>query len=233
MSVSIATEFIILFVMTCPFWHMLLISRAAGHSLSQTALLLSIIGAWTTYAFFVTLYRFDEPIAGVLAPALPIFYISLAALLAFLARNWLLGSGVSQHILIGLQLFRPVGFVFVIEDSRGTLPSIFAQPAGWGDLTAGLIAAFVIARFWNTQIPPRWVIFVAAFGLLDFASALFFGVTSSDTPFQLFSHDAPNRVREFPLGLIPLFLVPYATVAHLLSLVQLSRDTASTSKAGV
>ncbi|MEM8776442.1 MAG: hypothetical protein AAGF53_15510 [Pseudomonadota bacterium] len=224
MTFSIITEFVILFVMTSPFWHMLLISRAAGHTLLQTTFLQTIMLFWTAYGFFVVTYAFDAPYFGVLAPALPVLYITLAASVAYLARNWILGNGVSQHILIGLQLFRPVGGVFVLEDYRGTLPTVFAQPAGWGDVMAGIIAAFVLAKFWNTKIPRNWVIFVAVFGLADFASALFFGVTSSDTPFQLFSHDAPNRVREYPLGLIPLFLVPYAVVAHILSLTQLAND---------
>ncbi|MEM7269908.1 MAG: hypothetical protein AAF401_11725, partial [Pseudomonadota bacterium] len=70
----------------------------------------------------------------------------------------------------------------------------------------------------------RWVIALIIVGFLDFASAFFFGFTSSDTPVQLFSHDAPNQVLNYPLGLIPMFLVPYAVVAHLLSLAQLRRD---------
>ena len=56
------------------------------------------------------------------------------------------------------------------------------------------------------------------------AFAFFFGFTSSATPLQLFAFDNPNRVIEYPLGLIPLFLVPYAVMAHLLSIAQLIRD---------
>jgi hypothetical protein len=39
-----------------------------------------------------------------------------------------------------------------------------------------------------------------------------------------FSFENPNQVTEYPLGLIPLFLVPYAVVAHILSLTQMNRD---------
>jgi hypothetical protein len=73
-------------------------------------------------------------------------------------------------------------------------------------------------------VPPRAVILVAVVGLLDFTSAFFFGFTSSASPVQLFAFDNPNRVLDYPLGLIPVFLVPYATMAHLLSLAQLMKD---------
>ena len=114
--------------------------------------------------------------------------------------------------------------VFVIEHTQGKLPAIFAYPAGLGDLLTGLLAAYVLYRFWDTKIPSFWILLVATVGLLDFASAFFFGFTSSATPIQLFSFDKPNEVTEYPLGLIPLFLVPYAVVAHILSLTQLRRD---------
>ena len=67
------------------------------------------------------------------------------------------------------------------------------------------------------------MILVATVGLLDFVSAFFFGFTSAASPLQLFAFDNPNRVIEYPLGLIPIFLVPYAVVAHILSLAQLAR----------
>ena len=101
---------------------------------------------------------------------------------------------------------------------------IFAYPAGLGDLFTGLLAAFILYRYRNTEIPSFWIVLVAAVGLTDFAVAFFFGFTSSETPVQLFSFENPNQVSEYHLGLIPLFLVPYAVIAHILSLAQLNRD---------
>jgi len=92
------------------------------------------------------------------------------------------------------------------------------------------LAAFVLHRFWNTKIPAFWILAVAIVGLVDFFIAFFFGFTSSETPVQLFSFDSPNRVTEYPLGLIPLFLVPYAVVAHILSITQYNRDRKLDSK---
>jgi hypothetical protein len=66
---------------------------------------------------------------------------------------------------------------------------------------------------------------VAVVGLADFTSAFFFGLTSSALPIQLFAFDNPNRVMEWPTGFIPVLLVPYAILMHILSLQQMRRDS--------
>jgi len=224
MTFSPISEVFVLFFLSAPFWHLLLVSRAADHSLKKTTILVSLAMIWCLLAFGIVKYQIDSYVLGSDFPARPLLYLILASIVAYKARHWILGQGVSQHILIGLQLIRPIGMVFVIEHTQGNLPWIFAYPAGLGDLLTGLLAAYILYRFWDTRIPPFWVVTVAVVGLVDFASAFFFGFTSSETPVQLFSFENPNRVTEYPLGLIPLFLVPYAVIAHILSLTQLNRD---------
>lgn len=224
MIFSPVSEVFILFFLSTPFWHLLMVSREADHSLKQTTVLIVVAMTWCLLAFGIVKYRIDSYVLGPNFPARPLLYLLLASIVAYMARHWILGRGVSQHLLIGLQLIRPIGMVFVIEHAQGNLPGVFAYPAGLGDLLTGLLAAYVLYRFWNTKIPPFWVVLVAVVGLADFVSAFFFGFTSSETPVQLFSFENPNQVTEYPLGLIPLFLVPYAVIAHILSLTQLSRD---------
>jgi len=221
------SELLILFFLSTPFWHLLMVSRDADHSFKQTTILISVAMIWCLLAFGIVKYRIDSYVLGPDFPARPLLYLLLASIIAYKARHWILGKGVSQHILIGLQLIRPIGMVFVIEHTQGNLPGIFAYPAGLGDLLTGVLATYVLYRFWNTRIPPFWILLVAVVGLLDFVSAFFFGFTSSATPVQLFAFENPNQVTEYPLGLIPLFLVPYAVIAHILSLAQLSRDRQS------
>ena len=224
MTFSPVSELFILFFLSTPFWHLLMVSRDAEHSLKQTSILVTVAMIWCLLAFAIVKYRIDSYVLGPDFPARPLLYLFLVSFVAYTARHWILGNGVSQHLLIGLQLIRPIGMVFVIEHAQGNLPAIFAYPAGLGDLLTGLLAAFVLYRFRGTKIPPFWVLLVAGVGLADFASAFFFGFTSSDTPIQLFSFENPNEVTEYPLGLVPLFLVPYAVIAHILSLAQLRRD---------
>lgn len=142
----------------------------------------------------------------------------LPSLILFLGRDWFLDKSLCQKWLIGLQLFRVIGGVFLIEMVRGNIPGVFAYPAGLGDLAVALVAALVLVKYWNAErIPGTAVYLVIILGVADFLSAFFFGFGSSETPVQLFFPEVPNQVILFPTGLIPLFLVPYAIFFHTLS----------------
>ncbi len=217
------SEAIVLFSVPAVFWHMLWVQVAGRVSMRQRLLVSAVILLWTAYAYAAIRYGFGKSVVGDSA-AVPVFYLAAAALLAILFSRRLLGDGVPQQLLIALQLFRPIGMIFVLENVRGTLPASFAQPAGWGDLLAGIVALAVLVRYPKGPVPAAAVILVAVVGLVDFASAFFFGFTSSASPVQLFAFDNPNQVLLYPLGLIPVFLVPYAVIAHILSLWQLRLD---------
>jgi hypothetical protein len=223
MLFSPVSEAIILFAVPAVFWHVMLLQYAGRAGPRQMMIIGGIILLWTAYAWLAVLTEFDRALVGGF-PGLPLIYILLAAFLGWWLSDMLLGRGVPQQMLIALQLFRPLGMVFFYEYLRGTLPGSFAIPAGWGDLLAGLTAAAVLIRYPTGPVPRNAVLLVATVGLIDFTSAVFFGFTSSATPVQLFAFDQPNQVLQWPLGLIPVFLVPYAVVAHILSLVQLRRD---------
>lgn len=223
MIFSPISEAIVLFAVPAVFWHMMLIQYAGRASVERAVSVGAIMLAWTFYAWVACRTGFDREVVGGF-PGLPLVYVALAAALCWRFREALLGDGVPQQILIALQLFRPLGLVFVFENERGTLPWLFSHAAGWGDLVAGLVAAAVLIRHPRGKIPNGAVILVATIGLTDFASAFFFGFTSAETPIQLFAFDNPNQVIEYPLGLIPMFLVPYAIIAHLLSIAQMKRD---------
>jgi len=147
----------------------------------------------------------------------PVLWVT-PTLILFVWRDWFVDRWLCQKWLIGLQLFRVIGGVFLIEMARGNIPGIFAYPAGLGDLAVAAIALVVLLRYWNAKpFPAGAVYFVIAAGVLDFLSAFFFGFGSSETPVQLFFPEVPNQVIVFPTGLIPLFLVPYAIFFHALS----------------
>ncbi|MDH3656221.1 MAG: hypothetical protein OEN21_18320 [Myxococcales bacterium] len=147
----------------------------------------------------------------------PIAWI-LPSLILYIWRDWFLDKWLCQKWLIGLQLFRVIGGVFLIEMVRGNIPGVFAYPAGLGDLAVAVVAALVLLTYWNAKrIPGAAVYLVIALGVADFLSVFFFGFGSSETPIQLFFPEVPNQVIVFPTGLIPLFLVPYAIFFHTLS----------------
>lgn len=128
-------------------------------------------------------------------------------------------KGLDQRKLVALQILRVIGFFFIIEMYRGSIPGSFAWPAGLGDVLVGLIALFLVLAY--DKIPRSGVIVVTVLGLIDFASAFFFGFTSLPGPAQLFALGFDNQVNSFPTGMIPLFLVPYAIVNHILSIINL------------
>lgn len=147
----------------------------------------------------------------------PVVWILPSGVL-FWQRKWFLNQSLSQKWLMGLQIFRVIGAVFLLEMAYGNLPGIFAYPAGLGDILVALVALAVLLRYRKAEHIPRGPIFlVIALGVVDFLSAFFFGFFSSQTPLQLFFPTVPNHVIAFPTGMIPLFLVPYAIFFHGLS----------------
>ncbi len=150
---------------------------------------------------------------------IPLSWI-LPSLILYWKRNWFLSQKLSQNWLIGLQLFRVIGGVFLIEMILGHIPGIFAYPAGLGDILVGLVALGVLLAYRKSErIPKTGIFLVIGLGIADFLSAFFFAFTSSAGPLQLFYPAVTNSVGLFPTGMIPLFLVPYAIFFHTLSML--------------
>ncbi len=221
MNASFVTEVVILLSWALTTWYVYFTFRESGHAKRKTIALTLGVLVWSIFAFGAVKYGFD-PFRGLRIRSL--VYLVLAAGFAYAFRWALVGKGLSQRMLIGLQLIRPIGLVFVLEYWRGNLPGVFAHPAGWGDLLVGIIALVVLIRYRSQEIPNGAIKLVFTVGIADFVSAFFFGFTSSATPFQLFAFDQPNQVLLYPTGLIPLFLVPYAVIFHILSITEMQRS---------
>ncbi|MGH9480623.1 MAG: hypothetical protein ACRD1L_00900 [Terriglobales bacterium] len=139
---------------------------------------------------------------------------SIAAALAAAPLSW----------LIGVQVYRVLGLVFLRVWSQGLLPGYFALPAGIGDTLVGLTAlpvAFALGSNWRGArgLAVAWNVF----GILDLVNALSMGVTSS------LAH-APaggSPLQVYPLVLIPAFAVPLSLLLHGVSLLQLRRSANS------
>ncbi len=142
----------------------------------------------------------------------------LPSLILFIWRDWFLSEPLSQRWLIGLQVWRVIGGIFLIEMVGRNIPGVFAYPAGIGDILVGITAVAVLVFYRRRKyIAPGAVLLVLGLGVTDFLSAFFFGFTSSAGPQQLFFPEIANNSLLFPTGMIPLFLVPYAIFFHTLS----------------
>ena len=174
MDASFITEVLILLVWAATTWYVYITFKESGHTQRKTIGLTLLILGWSIYAFGAVKYGFDLKFFGGL-PIRSLVYLFLATGLAFAFRWTLVGKGLSQRLLIGLQLFRCVGLVFILEHWRGNLPAVFAHPAGWGDFLVSIIALTVLIRYRNQVIPNGAVIIVFTAGIIDFISAFFFG----------------------------------------------------------
>ena len=165
-------------------------------------------------------------------PALPIaVFLPVIAALTLLPRM----RGVGRILdvlplpwLIRLQVTRIMGAVFLIAWAQGSLPEVFALPAGLGDIATGITAFFVARRASALTIIP-WTVL----GLLDFAVALGTGFLSSPGRFQLLALGQPNLFASaWPLVLVPAFGMPIFMVLHAMTLWKLKRQRLGAAAGG-
>jgi hypothetical protein len=201
------------------------------------------IGVWLTVAIALTLWlafiwNFAagggfRPNPGVSRiPLLPIaIFLPLLVALPFLLLSATFGNlldAMPQAWLVGLQAFRLLGGIFLVNWYLGTVAGGFAWPAGIGDMATGIMALPVaLAVASGSASGRRSAFWWNIFGLSDFAVAITMGVLSSPGPFQKFGFDIPaSFAGTYPTVMIPAFAVPSWIMLHALSLRQLRRARA-------
>ncbi len=133
-------------------------------------------------------------------------------------------AAAPQSLLVGVQIYRVLGVIFLVLLASGSMPRVFAAPAGTGDVAVGLLApAVALAYTRGSRGAAGLVRAWNLLGLADLAVAVTTGFLSSPSPIQTFAFDNPNTlITAFPLVMIPVFLVPLAVLLHLASLTKLS-----------
>jgi hypothetical protein len=124
--------------------------------------------------------------------------------------------------LIGVHAIRVLGVLFLALMDMRLLPAQFALPAGYGDITVGLLALGMVYLFAKRKpSAPTLAIGWNALGLLDFVSALASGIAFIG-PFaaQLAAHGTSPLYLNYVL-IVPAFGVPLYTLLHIYSLFQL------------
>jgi hypothetical protein len=115
--------------------------------------------------------------------------------------------------------------VFLMLMANGQMPALWALPAGIGDVIVGAAAPW-IAR--DVETPRgRWrAIIFNLFGMADLVVAVGLGTMTGPGPAQVFQTTPTSElVTQFPLALVPTFLVPLAFALHVVSLWQLFGGT--------
>ena len=145
----------------------------------------------------------------------PLLVATGVALLAPAARR--LASEISTPVLIGLNVFRVLGILFVLLAAAGRLAGPFPYSAGWGDVVTGVLA--VPAAWAAARETRRWdglILAWNAFGMLDLIVAVALGVTSRNgSPIQLIHAGVGTAaITTLPWALIPTVLVPFFLIDH-------------------
>jgi len=162
-------------------------------------------------------------------PALPIaIFLPVLVGLPFLLRSGRIGAlldATPASWLVGLQVYRIFGGIFLVAWSRGGISGTFALPAGMGDVFVGVLA-LPVAYLLHAGAPAARRVAMAwnILGLVDFAIAIGIGILSAPGPLQVIIPDRPNAlIGTFPTVMIPAFAVPSSILLHVLSLRQLRR----------
>ncbi len=128
---------------------------------------------------------------------------------------------------------RVLGITFVLLYAAKRLPAPFAPVAGWGDVTAGLLAIPLALQLAGNAdgVPKRLIVAWNMFGMADLVAAITLGATSSPGPLQIF-HGEPSSaiMANLPWILIPCFLVPSLAFLHLCNFYRLRKLAPQESK---
>jgi hypothetical protein len=180
----------------------------------------AVFWASAAHLFLNPLAQFGVGVAVAATVPLIVFSLWFAASEGF--RNFALS--VDPKILTSVQVWRIVGFTFVLLQARNVLPAIFAWPAGYGDMFIGVTAGFAA---WKLAEPAHrgTFIFWQALGILDLVSL---GTTARLLDPQGASMAAMTVL---PLSLIPTFFVPLFMMLHVICIAQ-ARKWKTASQAG-
>lgn len=190
----------------------------------------ALLGSWA--AGIVPLAKIGilmPPATFVDPPYILIPLIGGAAFLWALGRYTSTGrtiiGGLDQRHLIGFQVFRVMGALFVFGWLAGDIPWQFALPAGIGDVWAGIAAMQALYALQRGAPDAHGLVLRAnVIGLADFVVAVSTGLMTSEGFLHLMAHDAPNIINMYPLALFPAFFVPIFIAFHLFSLGALKRE---------
>jgi hypothetical protein len=172
-----------------------------------------------------------------ITPLIPFFAIVPAAFVllavALSARLRAALGAASLPALVGVQLYRALGAIFLLLMVMGQVPGYFAKPAGWGDIVVGLSAPLVALALLrrsrgSTPLGYAWNVV----GLLDLFVAV--GMGTGILP-QFIQAGVEGRVPSaavmgvFPMLLVPAFLVPVSIMLHVIALVRLRKLGSATT----
>lgn len=193
----------------------------ARHAMTMTLGLFVFAGA-ALWFMLTGQFLFSNPFV---MPVVMLSFLAIPPLLVLAFPNYIVPPGIDLGWLMGVQAFRVVGGLYLLEYFRGNIGTTFAYWAGIGDIITGLLASGLLLQYWLTGAMSRRVAFwTILFGMADFAWAYGIGVLSFETPVQVFATGELHATNLFPIALIPFLLAPIAMGYMVMTLIKLRRD---------
>lgn len=188
-----------------------------GGSSIRKSFTFSFLTAFWQYVVFVFAKNLSFEILTFLDLSILLLFVFLPPIYVYYDRNFL-SFRLSPWFLVGFQVFRIIGVVFIIEMMLGNLPAFFALFASTGDILVSVVAlATFVMGLLNGKLSSTMLYVLGVFGLSHMLISFPIGVLSAPTPIQILSFGAPF-VFGYPLNLIPIFFLPLAICYHTLSL---------------
>jgi hypothetical protein len=127
--------------------------------------------------------------------------------------------------MVGVQLYRALGAMFLILYAGDRLPGLFAWPAGIGDILVGVLAPLVALSY--ARAPRESAGMVVAWnilGIADLVVAVTTGFLTAPSPWlPPLGQPTSELMSVLPLVVIPTFAVPLSILLHIASLAKLRR----------
>jgi hypothetical protein len=145
----------------------------------------------------------------------PLVLAALAVWLFPAVRRALLS--VPLPLMVGLNVLRLVGGLFLLLGAAGRLGGPFPYSAGWGDLATAVLAVPVAYLAIRVTRERDWLIGAWNWlGALDlFAAIALATITNPGSPLQLIAAGVgPQAMAFLPWILIPSVLVPWMLIVH-------------------
>jgi len=173
-----------------------------------------VLVLWVAWFVLAVIAVVSGKVATLRPPAPQLVVLGLTVGLILLERRagWLRTwvAGVNVRGLVAFHLTRFVGIVFLVLGRRGELAAAFAVPAGWGDIAVASFAALLLLA---GGVPaggrrPLYLVW-NGIGLLDLVF-----VVGTAARLALADPGSMRALFQWPLGLVPTFLVPLLLASH-------------------
>jgi len=130
--------------------------------------------------------------------------------------------GIGNKYLTLFHLWRVIpGAIFLILYSKEMLPGSWALPAGVGDIIIALLAPIV--AYLTAPNTRRGKAIYIGFHILGFVDL--FGVVISGVTHLFMGYSQVAIITQFPMSILPSFLVPITLTAHIVSIYLATRSS--------